>query len=117
MAAPSTLTGGADDCSAKGACTSGGWWPALANHACTSNGRFWVDLQVLRAVAEIERALLDEEDPEVHYNEARLTLENAAKMLNTIEQQLAKKQKPGQIADQWKTLNALRQQILPAPTS
>lgn len=77
----------------------------------------WVDLQVLRAVAEIERALLDEEDPEVHYNEARLTLENAAKMLNTIEQQLAKKQKPGQIADQWKTLNALRQQILPAPTS
>lgn len=77
----------------------------------------WVDLQVLRAVAEMERALLDEEDPEVHYKEARSILENAAKMLNTIEQQLARTQKPGQIADQWKTLHALRQQIPPAPTS
>ncbi len=70
----------------------------------------WVDLQVLRAKAEIGRAPLDDAGTRGHFKEADSILTMAANKLSAF-QQLLENEPSKRIPDLWRVVNSLREEI------
>ena len=87
----------------------------LGNTLLAQSPLEWVDLQLLRAAAEIERAPLDKGGPEGHFRAASSILDVIAAKLNTFEQ-MAEPARPERIAEQRRDLSALRQVVTKAQT-